>query len=128
MNLLFALFLLAILMLDAQNSAIMQVFVHLILSHHQQDNNKLPTYNSCIDIIFFNNLNIISNIVLSFQYLKNVIIISFLGKFTFLFHSPSRNYVCKVWYYSKANIRSIQRAIQTFDLVKTFGNLSVEGK
>ena len=52
MNLLFALFLLAILMLDAQNSAIMQVFVHLILSHHQQDINTLPSYNSSIDVIF----------------------------------------------------------------------------
>ena len=47
MNFLLALFLLEILMLDAQNGAIIilpiQMVVHLTLSHHQQDINKLST-------------------------------------------------------------------------------------
>ena len=58
-------------------------------------------------------------------YLKNVIIISFLRKLT-LALSPS--YVREVWDYRKANVKSIQKAVQTFDWVKTFGNLSVDGK
>ena len=60
--------------------------------------------------------------VLTFQYLKNVIIISFLGKLTFVFLSPP-SYVHEVWNYREANVKSIQKAIQ-----KTFGNLSVDGK
>ena len=40
--------------------------------------------------------------------------------------SPS--YVCEVWDYRKANVKSIQKANQTFDWVKGFGNLSVDGK
>ena len=47
MNFLLALFLLEILMLDTQNGAIiilpMPMVVHLILSRHQQDINKLST-------------------------------------------------------------------------------------
>ena len=47
MNFLLALFLLEILMLDAQNGAIMilpmPMVVHVILLHHQHDINKLST-------------------------------------------------------------------------------------
>ena len=46
---------------------------------------------SCIDLIFCNNLNIY--MVLTFQYLKNIIIISFLGKITFAFPFPRAMFV-----------------------------------
>ena len=36
--------------------------------------------------------------------------------------------ICEVWDYRKANVKSIQKANQTFDWVKVFGNLSVDGK
>ena len=38
------------------------------------------------------------------------------------------SYVREVWDYRKANVKSIQKAIQTFDWVKAFGNLSVDEK
>ena len=36
--------------------------------------------------------------------------------------------ICEVWDYRKANVKSIQKANQTFDWVKALGNLSVDGK
>ena len=38
------------------------------------------------------------------------------------------SYVCEVWDYRKANVKSIQNVIQTFDWVKAFGNLSMMRK
>ena len=38
------------------------------------------------------------------------------------------SYVREVWDYRKANVKSIQKAIQTFDWLKVFGTLSVDGK
>ena len=38
------------------------------------------------------------------------------------------SYVLEVWDYRNANAKSIQKPIQTFDWVKAFGNLSVDGK
>ena len=49
-----------------------------------------------------------------------------MGKLTFLFPYPS--YVREVWYYRKADVKSIQKAIPTFDWVKAFGNLSIDAK
>ena len=70
MNFLLALFLMEILILDAQNGAItilpMQMVVHLITSagYKQIINKPTHTVNNsfcCIDLVFYDNLNIISN-------------------------------------------------------------------
>ena len=64
--------------------------------------------------------------VLTIQYWRNVIIISFLRKLTFVF--PFLQVVCEFWDYRKDNIESVQKAFQTFYWIKAFGNLSVDGK
>ena len=65
--------------------------------------------------------------VLTFQYLKKVIIISFFGKINIRIPLPP-SYVREVWDYRKANVKSMPKAVQTFDRVKAFGNLSVDGE
>ena len=82
---------------------------------------------SCIDLIFCNNLNTISNygIYLSIfeKYHHNIIF----GKINIRILLPPSN-VREIWDYRIANIKSMQKAIQNFDRVKAFGNLSVDGK
>ena len=38
------------------------------------------------------------------------------------------SYFCKVWDFRKANVKRIQKAIQTFHWVTPFESLSVDGK
>ena len=82
---------------------------------------------SCIDLIFFDNLNIVSNYGVDIPILEichhNIIF----GKINIRIPLPP-SYVCQVWDYRKANVKNIQKAIQTFDWVKAFVNLSVDGK
>ena len=65
--------------------------------------------------------------VLTCHYLKNVIIISFFGKINIRIPLPP-SYVREVWDYRKVNVKSMQKAVQTFGWVKAFGNLSVDGE
>ena len=102
MNFLFALFLLEILMQDAQNSAIMilpmQMIVHLILSHHLQDLSNLST-----KPLILSNLGIDLSI---FEKSHHNIIF---GKTNIRISLPP-SYVREVWYYKKADVKSIQKA------------------
>ena len=81
----------------------------------------------CIDLIICNNLNIILNYSVDpsiFEKYHHKIVF---GKINIRIHLPP-SYVCKVWDYRKANVESLQKAIQTFDRVKAFGNLLVDEK
>ena len=82
---------------------------------------------SCIDLIFSNNLNLLSNYVLISHYLKSVIIISFYGKINIRIHLPP-SYVCEASDYSSANTKNIQKAYQNFNWEKAFVNISVDRK
>ena len=82
---------------------------------------------SCIDVIFCNNLNLLSNygIDLSlFEKCHNDIIF---GKINIRIPLlPS--YVREVWDNSTANTKNIQKAVQNFDWQEAFGNFSVDRK
>ena len=51
-----------------------------------------------------------------------------MGKLTFIRIPLQPSYIQGVWDYRKINVKSIQKAIQSFDWVKAFGNLSFDGK
>ena len=124
------------LMLDAQNGAIMispiQMGVHLLLSHRQQDINKLSTNLLILETIHFltsicNKMNIMSNYGVDLSIFKKRHQKIIFGKINIRIPLPP-SYVREVWDYRKANVKSIQKAIQTFDWLKAFGTLSVDGK
>ena len=85
---------------------------------------------SCIDFIYFFILyimNIISNYDVDLSIFEKCHHSIIFGKINIRIPLlPS--YVREVWDYRKANVKSIQKAIQTFDWVKAFGNLSVDEK
>ena len=82
---------------------------------------------SCIDLIFCDNLNIISNYGVDLSVFEKCDHNIIFGKINIcILLSPS--YVREVWNYRKANVKGIQKTIQTFDWVKAFGNLPVDGK
>ena len=82
---------------------------------------------SCIDLICFNNLNVISNYGVDLSVFGKCHHNIIFGKINICIPRPP-SYVCEVWYYRKASNKGIQKAIQTFDWVKPFGKLSVDGK
>ena len=106
--------------------------VHLILTtsagYKQIINKPTHTINnsfSCIDLIFCNILSIISNYGVDLSIFEKCHHNIILGKINIRI-SPSN--VREVCYYKKANVKSIQINIQTFDWVEAFRNLSVDGK
>ena len=82
---------------------------------------------SCIDLIFCNNLNIISNYGVDLSIFEKCHHDVIFRKNNICIPLPP-SYVCEVWDYRKANVKSIQKVIQTFDWVKAFGNLSNDEK
>ena len=82
---------------------------------------------SCIDLIFCDNLNIISNYSADLSIFEKCHHNIIFGKINIRILPPP-SYVREVWNYRKANVKSIQKAIQTFDWVKAFENFSVDGK
>ena len=64
--------------------------------------------------------------VLTFWYLEKCHHNIIYEKINILIPVPS-SYVHEVWGYGKANVKSVQKVIQTFVWVKAFGNLSVDG-
>ena len=82
---------------------------------------------SSIDLMFCNNLNIISNYGLDLSKFEKCHQNIILRKINICTPLPP-SYVREVLDYRKANVKSIQKAIQTFDGAKGFGNLSVNGK
>ena len=77
--------------------------------------------------MFCNNLNIISNYGLDLSKFEKCHQNIILRKINICTPLPP-SYVREVLDYRKANVKSIQKAIQTFDGAKGFGNLSVNGK
>ena len=112
-------------MLDAQNGAIM-------ISHRQQDINKLSTNLLILETLHFftsicNKMNIMSNYGVDLTIFKKRHQKIIFGKINIRIPLPP-SYVGEVWDYRKANVKSIQKAIQTFDWLKAFGTFSVDGK
>ena len=110
----------------------MQMGVHLLLSHRQQDINKLSTNLLILETIHFltsicNKMNIMSNYGVDLSIFKKRHQKIIFGKINIRIPLPP-SYVREVWDYRKANVKSIQKAIQTFDWLKAFGTLSVDGK
>ena len=82
---------------------------------------------SCIDLIFCNNLNVISKHgvdVTIFDKCHHDIIY---GKINICVPLPPA-YVCEVWDYRKANVETIKKAISNFNWNKAFENLAIDEK
>ena len=77
-----------------------------------------------MDLYFFKNLNMTSNYCADLSIFEichpNIIF----GKINICIPLPP-NYYYEVCCHRKANVKSIQKAIQTLDWVKAFANLSV---
>ena len=100
------------------------------LGYKQIINKPTHTVNnsfSCIDLIFCDNLNITSNYSVDLSIFEKCHHNIIFGKINIRIALPP-SYFREVWDNRKANVKSIQKAIQTFDRVKAFGNLSVDGK
>ena len=100
----------------------MQMVMHLILLHHQQDrykqiiNNPTHTVNnsvSCIDLIFCNNLNIISNYGVELSIFEKCHHNINSGKINIRTSLPP-SYVNEFWDFIIANIKSIQKSYSDF--------------
>ena len=82
---------------------------------------------SCIDLIFCNKQNLISNYGVDLSIFEKCHHNIIFGKINIhILLSPS--YVCEVWNYSKTNIKNMQKAILIFDWKKAFENFSVDEK
>ena len=90
-------------------------------------NHTVNNSSSCIDLMFCSNLNVISSYGVHLSVFEKCHHKIIFGKISIRILLPP-SYVREVWYYRKANNKSIQKAIQTFDWVKPFGNLSVNEK
>ena len=83
---------------------------------------------SCIDLIFCNNLNIISNYVVNLSIFEKCHHNIIFEKINIRIPLPP-SYVREVWDYRKTNVKSIQKILKKYkSWVKAFGNLSVDGK
>ena len=107
----------------------------MILSHYQLTiiklSTNLPIFKthspSCIDLIFCNKLNLLSNYDVDLPLFEKSHHNIIFGKINILILLPP-NYVCEVWDYSYANTENIQKAVWDFDWEKAFGSLSVDRK
>ena len=85
------------------------------------------SYMSCIDLIFCNNLNVISKQgvdVTIFDKCHHDIIYGRIN-----IHVPlPPTYVHEVWDYGKANVENIEKAVSTFNWNKAFENLAIDEK
>ena len=82
---------------------------------------------SCIDLIFCNKQNLISNYGVDLSIFEKCHHNIIFGKINIhILLSPT--YVCEVWNYSKTNIKNMQKAILIFDWKKAFENFSVDEK
>ena len=88
--------------------------------------NIVNNLSSWIEVIFRNNLNLISNYGVDLSLFENVHHIIF-GKISIQLPLPS-SLLCEVWGYSIANVKYIQKALQNFGWEKTFENFSVDRK
>ena len=104
--------------------------VTLSVGHKQIINKPTHTVNNsfpCIDLIFCDNLNIISNYGVDLSIFEKCHHNIIFGKINIRIPLPT-SYVCEFWDYRKVNVKSIQKAVHTFDWVKAFGKHSVDGK
>ena len=89
-----------------------------------------PTHvvkNSCIDIIFCTNKNVISKHGVDVSIFEKCHHNIIFGKIDIRVPLPPA-YVCKVWDYSKENAEKIKKAISSFNWNKAFENLSIDAK
>ena len=82
---------------------------------------------SCIDLIFCNNLNLLSSYGVDLSLFQKCHHNIIFGKTNIRILLPP-NYVREVWDYSSANAENIQKAVRDFDWEKAFGNLSIDRK
>ena len=139
-NFLPALFLLEILMLDAQIGAIMilptqngRALDTITPSAGYKQNINKPTHtvnNSFfyIDLIFCDNLNLISNYGVHLSKFEKCHHNIIFGKINIRIPLPP-SYAREILDYRKANVKSIRKVIQSFDwIIFLFGNISVDWK
>ena len=69
---------------------------------------------SCIDLIFCNNLNLLSNYSVDLSLFEKCQHNIIFGKINIRIHLPP-SYVRDVWEYSSANTKNIQKAVRNFD-------------
>ena len=82
---------------------------------------------SCTDLIFCNNVNLLSNYGADLSLFEKCHHNIIFGKINIRIPLPL-SYDREVWDYSSTNAENIQKAVQDFDWEKAFGNLSVDRK
>ena len=108
---------------DNTNSVSREIDTLTSSAGYNQIINK-PTHigqSSCIDLIFGNNLNLISNYAVDQSLFENCYQNIIFGKINIRIPLPP-SYVCEMWDYSSAHAKNIQKAVPNFDWEKTLEN------
>ena len=116
---------------DITNSVGREIYTLTSSAGYNQFINKpnhfLNNSSSCIYLIFCNNLNLPPNYGVDLSLFEKCHHNIIFDKISIRILLPP-SYVCKVWDYSRADTKNIQKAVRNFDGEKAFGNLSVDRK